>query len=319
MKRPFITITGADALTNLVELRDMPVEVGILYSAKQAGESKRFPSLAWIYRAAALLPHTALHVCGGLARLQLMADELDLTNFQRVQINGDIVPTEITKFLETWPDKELIIQYRDEKDNWMLELDCPGLSILVDASGGNGVVPAQWPKLNAKVPVGFAGGLGPRNLHAELPRIEAVAGAGCWIDMESQVRVDEWLSLRLVQQVLDAAAGHVAYPGLSAIVDERLRQVNVEGWSAAHDDLHSEGELPIAARCYLGHAIGTVYGYDCNPGVPREWPWEDSWWKPSNNPRRDLAKTGALVAAEIDRLTRAEITASNDHETTDRP
>jgi hypothetical protein len=36
------------------------------------------------------------------------------------------------------------------------------------------------------------------------------------------------------------------------------------------------------------------------------WPWEASWWKPSQTDRiKELAKAGALIAAEIDRLKNA--------------
>jgi hypothetical protein len=33
------------------------------------------------------------------------------------------------------------------------------------------------------------------------------------------------------------------------------------------------------------------------------WPWDESWWKPGDR-IRELAKAGALIAAEIDRLNR---------------
>jgi len=39
---------------------------------------------------------------------------------------------------------------------------------------------------------------------------------------------------------------------------------------------------------------------------PFTWPWEASWWKPSDDPIRNLAKAGALIAAEIDRLQRKQ-------------
>ena len=39
-------------------------------------------------------------------------------------------------------------------------------------------------------------------------------------------------------------------------------------------------------------------------GILRLWPWSDKWWKPSDDPVRNLVKAGALLAAEIDRLQR---------------
>ena len=38
--------------------------------------------------------------------------------------------------------------------------------------------------------------------------------------------------------------------GIRLIAAERQRQVDVEGWTPAHDDEHDEGELAIAAACY---------------------------------------------------------------------
>lgn len=42
-------------------------------------------------------------------------------------------------------------------------------------------------------------------------------------------------------------------------------------------------------------------------GAPAGWPWHPKWWKPTPDDRiRELAKAGALIAAEIDRLQRME-------------
>jgi hypothetical protein len=80
--------------------------------------------------------------------------------------------------------------------------------------------------------------------------------------------------------------------GIERITAERERQMSVEGWTPQHDDReHAHGELTQAALCYLtGNKAG--------------WPWEMSWWKPSEDRIKDLTKAGALIAAEIDRLAR---------------
>ena len=84
--------------------------------------------------------------------------------------------------------------------------------------------------------------------------------------------------------------------GAALIAAERERQISVEGWSAAHDAQYTDQELPKAAMCYaLGH--GPCHD-DEEP--PHPWPWPAEWWKPTT-PIRDLAKAGALIAAEIDR------------------
>lgn len=95
--------------------------------------------------------------------------------------------------------------------------------------------------------------------------------------------------------------------GVQLIDEERARHVDVEGHDAAHDDVHVGGELLEAAWCYIGQAA-PWFG-DRN-GVPFEWPWEDDAWKPTGDPIRDLTKAGSLVAAEIDRLRRAQVAAA---------
>jgi hypothetical protein len=90
--------------------------------------------------------------------------------------------------------------------------------------------------------------------------------------------------------------------GAELIAAERRRQVDAEGWTPGHDDEHSQGELRRAAACYLSTRADGMHS------LGRFWPWEQSWWKPSPDPIRNLAKAGALIAAEIDRLQRAAST-----------
>lgn len=102
---------------------------------------------------------------------------------------------------------------------------------------------------------------------------------------------------------------------ITDIIAERQRQQNVEGWTLEHDDQHGDFELAIAAACYAQNVAdfagayyqlgisGEVFDWT-NAPEPEVWPWALSWWKPTN-PRRDLVKAGALIAAEIERLDRA--------------
>lgn len=82
-------------------------------------------------------------------------------------------------------------------------------------------------------------------------------------------------------------------PGVAAIAEERDRQIRIEGFGPDRDDAYENGELAAAAACY---ATGSDEG----------WPWPKEWWKPSTDPRRNLEKAGALIAAEIDRIDRKE-------------
>jgi hypothetical protein len=100
--------------------------------------------------------------------------------------------------------------------------------------------------------------------------------------------------------------------GVELIDKERFRQVMVEGFLEPHDDLYIESQLSMAAESYI-----LVSNYLCNTDCiiplainsvieqpPSFWPWDKSWWKPSEDPIKNLVKAGALIAAEIDRLLR---------------
>lgn len=91
--------------------------------------------------------------------------------------------------------------------------------------------------------------------------------------------------------------------GIELIAAERQRQINVEGWTPEHDDEHDHCELVLAACSYASYATGQV-ALDVEQMPSLRWPWDETWWKPSDDPIRNLVKAGALVAAEIDRLQR---------------
>lgn len=94
--------------------------------------------------------------------------------------------------------------------------------------------------------------------------------------------------------------------GAELIALERSRQVSEEGWTAEHDDEHRHGYLAIAALSYGEVAAEQLNGHAVGDGwfTRTDWPWDEAWWKPSEDPIRNLVKAGALIAAEIDRLQR---------------
>jgi hypothetical protein len=122
---------------------------------------------------------------------------------------------------------------------------------------------------------------------------------------------------------------HISH-GATAIAAERRRQIESEGWTPEHDDEHVWGELMDAATAYIWVARWLQNGAASRMGdkaddesanyeevsttPPAGWPWDRSWWKPSPDPGRNLAKAGALIAAEIDRLHRRDVAASQ-HDT----
>lgn len=90
--------------------------------------------------------------------------------------------------------------------------------------------------------------------------------------------------------------------GLELIGEERQRHFDVEGWTPEHDREHSNFELSTAACCYAQMGAGGPYSHPTRGRPPEGWPWHPEWWKPNEDPVRNLVKAGALIAAEIDRL-----------------
>jgi len=113
--------------------------------------------------------------------------------------------------------------------------------------------------------------------------------------------------------------------GIEIITDERKRQLEVEGWTPEHDAKHTDGELAEAASVYAGFAtsiivpVDNVFSNDRNVHkvaealkgtdacmlIPKthRWPFDKEWYKPTPDNRiKELAKAGALIAAEIDRI-----------------
>lgn len=122
------------------------------------------------------------------------------------------------------------------------------------------------------------------------------------------------------ERILEAAKAKAAAAAdrgpLAAIAAERVRQVNVEGWTPEHDDSHTGGDLAKAAAAYASsaasendHAAAKRLA-ELNV-APAMWPWCATWWKPSHR-RRDLVKAAALIVAELDRLNRAEEAAQGE-------
>lgn len=87
-------------------------------------------------------------------------------------------------------------------------------------------------------------------------------------------------------------------------LEERQRQINEEGFGPDHDDEYVDGDLASAASAY---AWCTATNSEIHP---RWWPWPEQWWKPSEDPQRNIIKAMALLSAEYDRLERAKAAAS---------
>lgn len=103
--------------------------------------------------------------------------------------------------------------------------------------------------------------------------------------------------------------------GIEVIAKERQRQIQQKGFNKIHDSQYKTSALNNAAICYaifagssnsMREAIRQQVKFGHTPGG---WPWDLQSWKPSDDNCdssriRELAKAGALIAAEIDRLKR---------------
>lgn len=178
---------------------------------------------------------------------------------------------------------------------------------------------------------------GERRIRAALEQVEAKAKTheGIWRAQEAMIQAaleplgvhgppwdnhaveDAADMIHAIRAERDALAARVealegGTPGVAAIAAERKRQMEVEGWTAEHDDVHRGGELAEAAACYTVASCDPEGAPVSTADLPTPWPWDEGWWKPAA-PRRMLVKAGALIAAEIDRLDRAEKTRT-DHD-----
>ena len=98
--------------------------------------------------------------------------------------------------------------------------------------------------------------------------------------------------------------------GAERIAQERARRIEQEGFTAEHDAEHYVEDIIRAALCYAmtdeqraSHGYISTCWSEENPrlvSVPRGWPWDGRWWKPTTR-ERDLEKAGALFLAVADR------------------
>ena len=108
---------------------------------------------------------------------------------------------------------------------------------------------------------------------------------------------------------------------LELIRKERERQISGEGYTTEHDSKHVNGELADAAACYAMQpcqrskialhnserprltSIRVVLDGDERDCTPIIWPFNAKDFKPTpENRLKELAKAGALILAEMERL-----------------
>lgn len=102
-------------------------------------------------------------------------------------------------------------------------------------------------------------------------------------------------------------------PGSGIELIDAERDIQLKKYSYQHDQEHSKGELAIAAACYAYAAAHQArFGNEAMSGTdaPKEWPFAASEWKPGETALITLAKAGAFITAEIDRIMFAKTASS---------
>jgi hypothetical protein len=222
------------------------IEWGVLFREEKQGEP-RFASAAWLQRLkrvnAGRQMRLAGHLCSSDCEAVLRGDASTVAylhrelGFGRFQINATAAnnvdmslvcnkgAANVAKVMAAVPTAEFIIQRNDETQPiWeVLERNPPpNMSFLFDESKGLGKAPSSWPDPPADgTPFGYAGGLGPATVEAQLRKmatklhaLDASPGGGAaaaaassssssssssrgsmspsvlWIDMESRIRTD---------------------------------------------------------------------------------------------------------------------------------
>lgn len=192
-----ITVTGLDEKTDISKIKAAKdrfgsmVEFGFLYTVTPEGRN-RYPRREWISESIKEIDgQCAVHICGGAARQQLIDGKLgDLTSLaDRIQVNGTLSLDEVVACAN---ESKMLITQHNRLNKGLLDVEGIRHAVLVDASGGNGILPDKWRRPETKKPVGFAGGLGPHNLAMQLQLIREVAVGDWWVDMEGRLRIDDW-------------------------------------------------------------------------------------------------------------------------------
>jgi len=230
-----VTITGADDSIRPEDLIGISeaypfVEWGILLSKNNMG-CARFPSLDWMKRLAQFKTehpntlHLSGHLCGAWVRNLCKGGDSSFTEelegtaqmYERIQLNfhAQRHKTDAESFINalfTLGIKQYIVQWDNVNTGFLDLIRYHQLKAapLFDLSGGNGVLPKEWPRADGYC--GYAGGLSPENVQGQLELIcEKVGKPPVWIDTETRVRSedDQQFDLGKVRTFLEQSKPYV--------------------------------------------------------------------------------------------------------------
>jgi hypothetical protein len=228
-----VTITGADDSVAPEDLVDLSakypfVEWALLSSRASIGKV-RFPSTLWIKELMALNApiKVATHLCGAYVREFLKGDtsfKKEIWNLlcmsARIQINTHGIEHEFNEeaFLHSLKASyttQHILQYDDVNINIInacIKSKCINVQTLFDLSHGDGILPDVWPTPITGIRCGYAGGLSPDNVEANIHKISDLCkDTPFWIDMETHVRSnnDRQFDLAKVEAVLEISKQYI--------------------------------------------------------------------------------------------------------------
>jgi len=111
--------------------------------------------------------------------------------------------------------KEFIFQFDDVNNGIIESVSKSGVncSALFDTSGGAGILPNEWPEPLQNIKCGYAGGISPENIEAQIKLIESKVGeTKIWIDMETHIRSnnDYQFDLNKVEKCLEISCKYVS-------------------------------------------------------------------------------------------------------------
>lgn len=215
MKLKYVTLTGADDQTSMVDLISLStefpfVEWAMLHSNTRMG-SVRYPQFETTVLRLESLPSdvkVAVHLCGASAFEAIQGGPVANTLIRmvtarngRIQLNisgaaydtmGDSTEVEFRKLHERWPETKFILQHSARTAKLIPALeDIDNITFLHDWSGGRGLRVCSWGPPPTRKPYGYAGGIGPDTIKEDLASISTVTDReDLWVDMETKLRTD---------------------------------------------------------------------------------------------------------------------------------
>ncbi len=218
-KLEHITFTGIDWKTDIRELMEIQekypyVEWGVLVTNKWKENGNRYFNPSFLDSLNCGLNLSA-HLCGRIARDAVNGNLKQFETwagvgqylFKRCQLNistSHSNPEKVEYRNDLSLFGEVILQQKGI-DNCKLFRNSMGdrhISVLLDASGGNGI-DTGIQILDVPAKVGYAGGINPDNVVEKLTYLEENCKSPYWIDMESGVRTNDWFDTEKVRKVLE--------------------------------------------------------------------------------------------------------------------